>query len=106
MAIVGWAARFPGAPNVDAFEQRLYERRSQIGPGPDRARGARGGWLEGIEHFDPGFFGIGPAEAAALDPQQRLLLEGAIEALDHAGIAAGAVVFENPLWRQIPGKRY
>jgi acyl transferase domain-containing protein/acyl carrier protein len=44
-----------------------------------------GGFLPGLDRFEPSFFGISPREAATLDPQQRLFLEVACEALEDAG---------------------
>ena len=44
-----------------------------------------GGFVEGIEFFDPMFFRMPPKEAAVIDPQERLFLETAWHTLEDAG---------------------
>ncbi|MFJ3778139.1 type I polyketide synthase [Streptomyces sp. NPDC090075] len=93
-AVVGIACRLPGAPDPDAFWKLLDEGGNAVGEPPaGRFRGTPdgadvrpGGYLDHVDLFDPEFFGISPAEAAAADPQQRLVLELAWEALENAGI--------------------
>ncbi|MFI1202590.1 acyltransferase domain-containing protein [Streptomyces sp. NPDC020883] len=92
VAIVGIGCRFPGGPDPSSFWQMLTEGRDAVGPVPAARRellrdSARwGGFIDGIDQFDPLFFGISPREAVQMDPQQRLTLELAWEALEDAGI--------------------
>lgn len=108
-AVVGIACRLPGAPDPDAFWRLLDDGVSAVGnPPPGRFRASAntantadvadtadsaadanvrpGAFLQDVDRFDPEFFGMSPAEAAAADPQQRLVLELAWEALEDAGI--------------------
>lgn len=109
IAVIGLGCRFPGdIAGPDAFWQFLCEGRSAISEVPaDRwapfddgspeveaalARTTRwGAFLRDIDGFDAEFFDISSREAVKMDPQQRLLLEVAWEALEHAGIPAGAL---------------
>ncbi|KVC86523.1 non-ribosomal peptide synthetase [Burkholderia ubonensis] len=104
IAIVGMSCRFPGgAHDLDAYWQLLNDGVDAISEvprerwdidayyDPDPEAPGRmvcrfGGFLDGVDQFDPAFFRITPREAAAMDPQQRLLLEVSHEALEHAGI--------------------
>ncbi|KOX24005.1 hypothetical protein ADK67_19355 [Saccharothrix sp. NRRL B-16348] len=45
-----------------------------------------GSFLDGIDLFDPGFFGVPVRDAPSVDPQHRLLMETAWEALEDAGV--------------------
>ncbi|MFF3194061.1 acyltransferase domain-containing protein [Streptomyces misionensis] len=98
VAIVGIGCRFPGGPDPDAFWRLLTEGRDAVGPVPAERRALLrdsvrwGGFIDGIDRFDPLFFGISPREAVQMDPQQRLVLELAWEALEDAGIAPRGLV--------------
>lgn len=104
IAIIGIGCRFPGGVNdTESFWKLLEEGRDAVCDVPadrwnvDRFYDAepgivgktiakRGGFIEGIDQFDPQFFGISPREAPYIDPQQRLLLETAYEAIEDAGM--------------------
>jgi myxalamid-type polyketide synthase MxaD len=103
IAIIGMGCRFPGGANdPSSYWEILAEGTDAISRVPaDRwdadayfdadpnAAGKMntrwGGFLNGVDKFDPIAFGIAPSEAPYIDPQQRLLLEVAWEAFDDAG---------------------
>jgi acyl transferase domain-containing protein/D-arabinose 1-dehydrogenase-like Zn-dependent alcohol dehydrogenase/acyl carrier protein len=111
-AIVGYAARFPGAPDADRFWDVLREGRDAISVVPkdrwdvdeffDPEPGASGkvvtrraGLVDDVTGFDAPFFGISAREARWMDPQHRLLLETAWRAVEHSGTAPSALADTN-----------
>ncbi|MER6300748.1 acyltransferase domain-containing protein [Kitasatospora sp. NPDC001539] len=98
VAVVGIGCRIPGGPDPSSFWRLLVEGGDAVGPVPaarrallnDRVRW--GGFIDGIDRFDPLFFGISPREAVQMDPQQRLVLELCWEALEDAGIPPHTLV--------------
>jgi len=96
IAIIGMAGRFPEADSVDAYWQMLLSGRRADNRGPARrwpeqhadGETSASGWgmfLDHVDHFDPGFFGIPPLHADAIDPQERLFLMSCWHALEDAG---------------------
>ena len=101
VAIIGMAGRFPDADDLDALWRNLKDGRdsiveipperwplegfydAQVKPGYSYAKW--GGFLSGIDQFDPLFFQISPQDAESMDPQERLFLESAWHAVENAG---------------------
>ncbi|HEX6038059.1 type I polyketide synthase, partial [Longimicrobium sp.] len=100
IAVVGMAARFPGADGVAAFWRNLrggvesiarFGRGEMLDAGADPARVddpawvPAGGALADADGLDAGLLGLTPRDAQILNPQHRVLLECAWAALEHAG---------------------
>ncbi|MBV9447173.1 MAG: SDR family NAD(P)-dependent oxidoreductase [Streptosporangiaceae bacterium] len=111
VAVVGMACEFPGARSADEFWDLLVHARDAVGTPPRPREGAgpdgdgpaerssadapRGGFINGIDEFDAGFFGVSAAEARVMDPQQRLLLTVTWRALEDAAIPPGSIAGSN-----------
>ncbi|WP_158754555.1 SDR family NAD(P)-dependent oxidoreductase, partial [Dyella sp. S184] len=112
IAIIGMSGQFPQAPDIEAFWLNLRDGKDCISelprergdwrvwygdrvPEENRTRVIWGGFLDGIDEFDPMFFGISPKEAELMDPQQRLMMVHVWKALEDAGYAGSALSGSN-----------
>ncbi|WP_433125698.1 SDR family NAD(P)-dependent oxidoreductase [Micromonospora sp. CA-240977] len=96
VAVIGMACRVPGADSVEELWELLAGGQHAIRavPAERSALGYRfaegtvvhGGFIDGVDAFDPIFFGISRTEADRMDPQQRVLLGVVWRALEDAGI--------------------
>ncbi|WP_229402068.1 type I polyketide synthase [Micromonospora okii] len=100
IAIVGLAARLPGAADVREFWRNLVDgvesvtelsREEQLARGVSAEEVDDPGWVhkaplvDGYDRFDAGLFGMTDREAEVTDPQHRLFLESCYGALSDAG---------------------
>jgi acyl transferase domain-containing protein len=104
IAIIGMGCRFPGSAaspeafwallrgGVDAVREVPRDRwdiDAIYHPDPDspgKIYTRMGAFLEHVDQFDAGFFGMSGRETRKTDPQQRLGVEVSWEALENAGI--------------------
>src|SRR4029453_15972654 len=90
IAIVGIAGRFPGAPTVSVFWERLCRGEECLTRFTATDLCATGipesllndpryvrvnGVMADVDRFDADFFGLNPREASITDPQHRVFLE-------------------------------
>lgn len=103
IAIIGMAARFPSADDIDMFWHNIKNGKDCITSFPDSRKEDiedflplifnqdnigefhEGGFLEDIDKFDYEFFKLSPKEAGLMDPNQRLLLQTIWHAIEDAG---------------------
>ncbi|MFE9289572.1 type I polyketide synthase [Streptomyces olivaceus] len=94
IAVIGMAARLPGAPDLASLWENLRAGRSSVrtlgnGQGDDgRVRAA--GVVDDAECFDADHFGMSRKESALTDPAHRLFLECCAHALEDGGYAGQA----------------
>ncbi|MBT2459199.1 SDR family NAD(P)-dependent oxidoreductase [Streptomyces sp. ISL-86] len=102
IAIIGLAGRYPKARTVEEFWANLaagrdcvteipadrWDHRAYFDPDPDapgKTYSRWGGFVDGVDEFDPLFFNISPVEAERMDPQERLFLQCVHETVEDAG---------------------
>ncbi|MBU6399042.1 MAG: SDR family NAD(P)-dependent oxidoreductase, partial [Verrucomicrobia bacterium] len=136
IAIIGVSGRYPDARNLAEFWENLKAGRDSIreippdrwnhsayfDPNPStpgKTYSKWGGFIDGVDEFDPLFFNISPREAVWIDPQERLFLETAWSVVEDAGYSVETLrskfdsqvgVFAGVMWgeyqlysRELPG---
>ncbi|MES2824532.1 MAG: SDR family NAD(P)-dependent oxidoreductase [Pseudomonadota bacterium] len=102
IAIVGLSGRYPESVNIEDYWRNLRDGKDCVVEVPkdrwdwqeyfteDRSKPGYhyskwGGFIAGVDEFDPLFFNISPREAKLIDPQERLFLQHAWMAIEDAG---------------------
>jgi polyketide synthase PksM len=105
IAVIGISGRFPKAATPGELWKNLVANRDCVEEIPasrwdalqlfspdakseSAIRSKWGGFIDGIEYFDPLFFRLSPKEAEQLDPQQKLFLQCAWEVMEDGGYGA------------------
>lgn len=108
IAIIGLNGKYPMAENLEVFWENLKEGKDCIeeipksrwdyknGYDTDSTKKGTynskwGGFISGVDQFDPIFFQISPKEAEMIDPQERLYLESAWGTFQEAGYSMKAL---------------
>ena len=119
IAIIGLSGRYPEAVDIEAYWRNLRDGKDCIVEVPkdrwnwreyyseDRTRSGHhyskwGGFIAGVDEFDPLFFNISPKEAKFIDPQERLFLQHAWMAVEDAGYTRASL--QAPSESGLPGQ--
>ncbi|ELR72060.1 Long-chain-fatty-acid--CoA ligase [Fulvivirga imtechensis AK7] len=119
IAIVGLSGRYPESLNIEEYWNNLRNGKDCIVEIPedrwdwkeyfsdDKTKDGvhyskYGGFIAGVDEFDPRFFNISPKEAEILDPQERLFLQHAWMAIEDAGYTRASL--QIPHGRNLPGQ--
>ncbi|GGU32391.1 non-ribosomal peptide synthetase [Lentzea flava] len=108
IAVIGFAAKLPGADSLAELDALLADGGTAIGPVPQqrwnplrlnakRAGATVGGYLDDVTSYEGDEFGITEAEAAAIDPQERLLLTTTRWCLEDAGVTKARLAGSGPV---------
>ncbi|WGV33690.1 SDR family NAD(P)-dependent oxidoreductase [Paenibacillus polymyxa] len=114
IAIIGLSGMYPDAENIREFWNNLRDGKDCITEIPkdrwdhsmhfdeDRDQSGKtyskwGGFIKGVDQFDPMFFNISPREAQIIDPQERLFLKCVYETIEDAGYTREALGLERGL---------
>ena len=119
IAIVGLSGRYPESLNIEEYWNNLRNGKDCIVEVPkdrwdwreyfsdDKTKDGvhyskYGGFIAGVDEFDPRFFNISPKEAEILDPQERLFLQHAWMAIEDAGYTRASL--QIPHGHNLPGQ--
>ncbi len=103
IAIVGIAAKLPGAEDYERFWELLCQGKDAFVQIPeqrfkvntDKSYTKIAALIEDVDCFDHDFFNITPIEAERMDPQERLFLQTTYHAIEDAGLNIDELQGEN-----------
>lgn len=101
-AIIGLSGKYPKSDNIEMYWENLKSGTDCVSEvpqnrwnqdayydsdksTPNKTYAKWGGFIDGVENFDPKFFKVSPAEATIMDPQERMFLECVYHAIEDAG---------------------
>jgi len=109
IAIIGLAGKYPCSDDISEFWNNLKSGKDCITEIPEsrwdfndyydenkntqgKAYSKWGGFINGVDEFDPLFFNISPRESEYMDPQERLFLQCAYKTIEDAGYTRDSIV--------------